>query len=430
VKFQKNIIRSWDDKALITTNNWLCENMPDFADLFEELDFVSYDNYPTTKIPKDQETLYSHSFHLDLMRGIKRKNFWIMEQLSGSVGSWMPMSQTPRPGMLEGYALQAIAHGADNVLHFRWRTGVSGAEMFWHGILDHSNVPGRRYREFCALCDTVNQLQELDGSTVKNQVALLYGSAHEYGFKLQYQAEGMYYMEQLKALHDGFSSIGVGVDIIDERENLSDYRIVLAPTLFITQEKVTEKLYRFVEEGGCLLLTNRSGVKDVYNKCIMQPLPTVFAELVGAHVEEYDAIGQDKQTLTITDESWSRALGGENSLCTRWCDLLAADTARVLAVYQDGFYRGTPAVTCNHYGNGTAYYVGTVLERKAYSSLAKVMSLEMGLDFIDNLPQGVEVTYRQKGDHKWRFVFNNTMEEQNVLDEGTLAPFEMKIRKL
>jgi beta-galactosidase len=205
---------------------------------------------------------------------------------------------------------------------------------------------------------------------------------------------------------------------------------VLAPTLFITQEAVTEKLYRFVEEGGCLLLTNRSGVKDAYNKCIMSSLPTVFAELVGVHVEEYDAIGQEKQTLAITDSSWSRAFGGEKTLCTRWCDLLAADTARVMAVYQEGFYAGTPAVTRNSYGSGTAYYVGTVLERKAYSSLAKVMASEMGLDFIDNLPTGVEVTYRQKGEQTWRFVFNNTMEEQNVLEEGTLAPFEMKIRKL
>lgn len=80
-----------------------------------------------------------------------------MEQLSGSVGSWMPMSLTTRPGMLKGYSLQAIAHGADAVVHFRWRTAVSGAEMYWHGIIDHSNVPGRRYKEFCGLCDEVKK---------------------------------------------------------------------------------------------------------------------------------------------------------------------------------------------------------------------------------------------------------------------------------
>ena len=152
LEFQRTLIHSLDPDAWITTNSWLCENMPDFYDLFQNLDMVSYDNYPTTVIPESPEELYSHAFHLDLMRGIKQQNFWIMEQLSGAVGSWMPMSPSPEPGMIKGYALQAIAHGADTVVHFRWRTAVAGAEMYWHGILDHSNVPGRRYEEFRERC--------------------------------------------------------------------------------------------------------------------------------------------------------------------------------------------------------------------------------------------------------------------------------------
>lgn len=445
VKFQSEIIRSIDKKAWITTNNWLCENMPDFYDLFEDLDFVSYDNYPTTRLPENTEDLYSHGFHLDLMRGIKQKNFWIMEQLSGSVGSWMPMSPTTRPGMLKGYSLQAIAHGADAVLHFRWRTAVAGAEMYWHGILDHSNIPGRRYREFCELCEIVNGLQELDGSVVENKVALLYGSAQEYGFKLQYQAEGMYYMEQLKFLHDAFTSIGIGVDIINEKEELSGYDIVLAPTLLVTDEIVTRHLYRFVEEGGVLLLTNRSGVKDHWNKCIMDALPTVFSELAGIHVTEYDVIGAGRQPLEIIDGQWGVRLEemedraeekepkepGDRRptvLCTQWCDLLELDTATALAVYGDQFYKGTPAVTFNVHKSGQVYYVGTVLERKAYISLAKRMADQCGMKYMDNLPLGVEVTRRRKGPDCWTFIFNNTMEEQKV-DDQMLVPLEMRIVK-
>ena len=76
------------------------------------------------------------------MRGIKNKNFWIMEQLSGIVGSWTPMSRAIQPGMLKGYSLQAIAHGADAVIHFRWRTAVSGAERFQP--VGFQDTPGRR----------------------------------------------------------------------------------------------------------------------------------------------------------------------------------------------------------------------------------------------------------------------------------------------
>lgn len=427
VDFQRKLIHDIDKKALITTNNWLCENMPDFYDMFAHLDFVSYDNYPTTCLPQNQEELYSHAFHLDLMRGIKRQNFWIMEQLSGSVGSWMPMSPTLRPGMLKGYSLQAIAHGADVVIHFRWRTAVAGAEMYWHGILDHSNIQGRRYEEFCELCKTVDGLQELEGSVLENKVALLYGSAQEYGFKLQHQAEGMYYMEQLKSLHDAFSSIGMGVDIINETENLSAYDIVLAPTLLVTDETVTRHLYQFVEEGGTLLLTNRSGVKDSWNKCIMDALPTVFAELTGVHAIEYDVIGNRTQKLKITDEEWATETPA--SVCTQWCDLLELDTAEALAVYGEQFYKGTPAVTLNTYKQGKVYYVGTVLERKAYISLAKKIAQQGNMEYIDNLPLGVEITMRRKGKNCWRFIFNNTMQAQEVLG-ATLQPFEMKIDKM
>ena len=89
LEFQRTLIHSLDPDAWITTNSWLCENMPDFYDLFQNLDIVSYDNYPTTVLPESQEELYSHACHLDLMRGIKQQNFWIMESfISGGVRRW------------------------------------------------------------------------------------------------------------------------------------------------------------------------------------------------------------------------------------------------------------------------------------------------------------------------------------------------------
>ena len=448
LEFQRTLIHSLDPDAWITTNSWLCENMPDFYDLFQNLDMVSYDNYPTTVLPESQEELYSHAFHLDLMRGIKQQNFWIMEQLSGAVGSWMPMSPSPEPGMIKGYALQAIAHGADTVVLFRWRTALAGAEMYWHGILDHSDVPGRRYEEFRELCRIVDGLQEMDGSYVKNSVALLYSSDNEYGFKLQHQAEGMYYLEQLKSLHDGFTAIGVGVDIIDESADLSAYEIVLAPTMLITHEETEKALHEFAAQGGTILLTNRSGVKDSYNKCVMQPLPGIYRELVGARVREYNApgsyLGQLKLTDDVLRENYKKSCryypGGEadekllreNAVYRQWCDILEAETAQVFAEYGDRYYSGSAAVTRNCYGAGTVYYIGTVCDRMFYISLAKCMASEKKIFYYDNLPLGVEVTYRQKDDKLWRFVFNNTNKEQKVcFDSKTywMKPFEMKISR-
>ena len=247
IKFQAEIIRINSPNKFITTNTWFTYNLPDFYDTFKELDFVSYDNYPTTRVIEGKEELHSHAFHCDLMRGIKKQNFWIMEQLSGTPGCWMPMMRTPRPGMIKGYSLQAIARGADNIIHFRWRNASIGAEMFWHGIIDHSNVPGRRFYEFEELCKDVNKIShQLKDSAINNKIAILYSSEEEYAFKIQPQVEGMYYLEQLQLFHKSLLSLGVGADIINWSENLTGYKVVIAPTLYICNETVTKNLYAFV----------------------------------------------------------------------------------------------------------------------------------------------------------------------------------------
>lgn len=309
--------------------------------------------------------------------------------------------------------------------------------MYWHGILDHSNVPGRRYQELSDLGKTVKELGELKGTEIKNQIALLYGSDQEYAFKLQHQAEGMYYMEQLKSFHDAFTAIGLGVDIINEFADLSGYRIVVAPTLLITHQETVERLYQFAKSGGTVVLTNRSGVKDEYNKCIMEQLPTVYKALIGAHVSEYDVIGNEKISLEITDnalEMFYQKDKSKESIATRWCDLLEVDTAKVLAIYhQSGSVAdGMAAITVNDYGKGRAYYLGTVTNRGVYIALAKQIAEEKDMEFLSELPVGIEVTYRENDEHKWCFVFNNTEKCQHIKTpiEKELQPFEMCIHKM
>lgn len=360
------------------------------------------------------------------------------------------MSRTLQPGMLKGYSLQAIAHGADTVVHFRWRTAVSGAEMFWHGLIDQSNVPGRRYEEFRDLCSTVDGWQELEGSAPDNQVAIIYGSDQEYAFKIQPQVEGMHYFTQLKAYHDAFTSLGIGVDIVDIRADLSKYKVVVAPTLFVTGKEMVDKLDAYAKQGGRLVLTNRSGVKDENNRCIMSPLPTVFAGMAGVHVEEYDAIGERWQKLHISQAAWllqdkrmMEARQGAEPACRLWCDILESDGAEVLARYGENFYEGKAAITVNQYGMGEVYYVGTVLNRCGLVSLMSEIVRKAGISHIENLPFGVEHTVRRSQKDRWHFLFNNTAVEQefevrwrlpagmrNHYDEMIcLLPFEMKMWK-
>lgn len=425
IEFEKDIIRRYFPDTPITTNSCFSFNQMDFYKSFAPLDFASYDNYPEVKLPTDPEAIYSQNWALDFVRGFKRQNFWIMEQLSGHKGCWCPISPSPRPNMIKGYSLQAIAHGADTVIHFRWRSAIKGAEVFWTGILDPSGVKGRRYEEFRSLCRTAEQLNGFEGTTLRSEVAVLYSPEQEYALKIQPQSEGFSYLTQLRLFHDAVSSLGVNVDVISSSEPLDGYRVVIMPTAFVAEKGLAEKLEAFAADGGTVILTNRSGVKDTDNACIMAELPSVFSKLCGCVVEEYDAVGRD--TVPLVTRS------GLATDVTGWCDILEPRGAEVWATYAGEYYSGRAAVTKNAFGKGCCYYVGTIGKRELYRSLMLEVLEAQEIEHHPELPVGVEMTVRSGEDKAFRFLFNNTEKPVSFTlgdEQLALEPFDMRITEV
>ena len=422
-------IRREAPKANITTNAAFKENLPDFFKLFADLDFVSYNNNSGESSGKSG----SNAFNLDLMRGIQGKNFCVMEQLSGAVGGRHVIPPTPKPGMITGYSLQALAHGADTVIHSRWRSAISGSDMFSYGIIDHSNIPGRRFFEFSELCKTASKLTAIDSTTIVSEAAILYSPENEFALTNQPQGKVFTYIEQLRSFHSAFSRFGANVDIVSPDDDLSGYKVVIAPEMYVYRKSTAENLYRFVIKGGTLIMTNRSGVKDSNNNCVMEALPTVYKELVGAEITECDPIGDRQQTILD--------FAGNKFTCSQWCDILKLTTAKAYAEYNDGFYRCCPAVTMNKYCSGVVYYVGTVCGSDFYESLIGNVMRQTGIPRLKGLPVGVEVTTRTNGNDDFIFFFNNSEESVTInlpkpmysilalegRDRVDLRPYEMEI---
>ncbi|MDE6518974.1 MAG: beta-galactosidase [Ruminococcus sp.] len=400
------VVKKYCPKIPVTTNAGFTEYTPDFYKLFDMLDFVSYNNYPPVKIYDDSDYYYSHAFHLDLMRGLKEQHFWVMEQLSGITGGWTPMSSSPKAGMIIGYSLQAIIHGADTVMHFRWRTALKGAEQFNHGILDHSNIPNRRFFEFSELCKKAEQISVLDNTVILSDIAILYSPESEKALEFQPQTENFSYINQLKAFHSAFTRFGANVDVVAPDTDLTRYKIVVAPSLFIINRKETENIYRYVINGGTLVLTTRSGVKDSSNNCIMEALPTVYKELIGAEVYEYNPIGND--ICAIKD------FADNEFICSHWCDNMKLTTAKAYAEYVSGEYYSMPAITLNKYCNGFAYYIGTVCRSDFYENLASNLMRQTRIPKLKDLPEGIEVTTRTNGTEEYICFFNNSEKKASI----------------
>lgn len=414
VKFQHTqieIIRKHARGQFITHNFHSYPQRLDQYQIGKELDFAAFDYYPNTSPDKQATGPYSGALSLDVTRGIKRRNFWIMEQLSGPPGCWFPMWRTPYPGFIRAFAWQAIARGADTVVHFRWRSAVAGAEQFWHGLIDHSNIPGRKFEEFAALCAEVNTLsRKLRGTELRHDAAILFSHEQLESLRIQPQVEGMDYYENIKEYHRALTKLGIGCDVIDWNEPLDRYKLIVAPSLYLMNEEIAGKLERFAAEGGTLILTSRSGVKHMNNQCVMMPLPGLLAKCAGAVVQEYDPIGGDVHEIVDNE--------GRTFACRQWCDILSPDGADIVMRYGGDFYAGIPAVTVNAFGQGQVYYLGTHPEEAWLMSLFSEVASKLKITMFPGLPEGVQVTVRTGRDRSFLFVLNLCREARKVTLPG------------
>ncbi|HSV84937.1 MAG TPA: beta-galactosidase [Levilinea sp.] len=405
-------------------NHFLTHNFMGFGfgqlnyfDLASDLDLVAYDIYPRTQWNMTADVHSgSNALGHDTMRGLKRKNHWVMEQQAGP-GGWEIVSVAPRPGEIRLWAYQSIAHGADGVIYFRWRTALFGSEEYWHGILDHHAIPGRRYEEVMRMGQELLKVGErIHGSETKARVALLNDYDARWAFQIQANNPQFDYPRHFQQWYDAFHRRSTGMDVIAALDDLSQYGVVVAPALHVVTPAVAENLRRYVESGGTLLLTARSGVKNQANDVIDKPLPGLLSEIAGVEVEEYDSFAEGMSNPLRF------CLPGFEDVQVKaaiWADVLRPTTAETLAVYTRDYYAGRAAITVNTYGAGRVIYVGVLGEAALFDVIGGWALKQAGVHLLLKTPPGVEVTARYQGDSRLLFVLNHTAETQTItLDAG------------
>ena len=384
-----------------------------YFDLADSLDFVAWDNYQRMQWAMHAKVDPSHgALAADSMRGLKRQNFWVMEQQAGS-GGWEIVSVAPRPGELRLWAYQTIAHGADAVVFFRWRTARFGTEEYWHGLLDHDGHAGRRYKEVKRMGAEIKKAgEQFHGSIVKPAVVIMLSYDSRFAFQIQPNNPQFSYPEHFHQFYRALYHRHVAIDIVAPTADLSGYKLLVVPALHVVSDAVAENLKRFVEAGGVLVVTQRSGVKDESNAVVNQRLPGLLAELCGVEVEEYDSLAPDMHNglqFALPELASSSSVP-----VSTWCDVLKPNGATVVARYTQDYYAGRPAITVNRFGQGQVVYVGTLGDAPLYETLAGWLLDLAEVQAILTVPEGVEVTERWQGDRRLLFVLNHSDREQEV----------------
>lgn len=385
----------------------------DYFDLAADLDFVSWDNYRRmqwTFRPEvnPSEAALSHA----VMRGLKQKNFWVMEQQAGS-GGWQIVSVAPRPGELQLWAHQSIAHGADAIIFFRWRTARFGAEQYWHGLLEHDGRTGRRYQEIKRMGAELARVgAQIAGSEVRAEVAILLDYDSRFAFQIQANNPAFHYTAHLHDIYQAFHARNVAVDVVAGDADFSRYKLLVAPALYVLSETTARRIEQFVEAGGVVLVTPRTGVKDETNTVVNMPLPGLLARVCGVEVEEYDSLPEGvSQPLAFEQPG---ICDGASPHARIWCDILRTGDAQVIARYTQEYYAGTPAITANRYGAGHAVYAATFGDASLYTTLAPWLLKLAGVEGTLTTPVGVECCVRWQGERAIWFLLNHTAEERHV----------------
>jgi len=406
---QERILRERCPNHYLTHNTWESPTPLDYPKWFESLDIVGVDYSPRLGSDSLVPSTMRGDFFLDRTRGIKRQNFWVMEQLSGSpIGCRGPMDRTAPPGAMRALAWQSVSRGADAVCFFTWRSPLFGAEQLGGGLIGPENCPGLRYGEFEDFSQEINRLApHLEGTTLWNEVALIYLPEQARAFQIQPHTDPpIDYDKIVECHHQALNRMGIGTDVLSTLDGLEYYKFVVAPLLFLADDAMAARLAEYVEAGGQLLLTYRSGVKNLQNVNHAMPLPGPLASLAGVTVEDWDPIGKDAHRIEASD--------GDSFTAYGWADILIPITSRPIASYCDSWFSNRAAVTVNEFGKGKVYYLGAGLGSDYLRELYYQIAEELGLSFFPDVPEGIHTSIRERDGAAYRFVLNLTNETQEV----------------
>ncbi|WP_027408503.1 beta-galactosidase [Anoxybacteroides tepidamans] len=421
-----NIVRRYKgDHQLVTTNvsGGFFEKWFDHEENVKYMDVVSYDNYPVWGGLMEPIPPAAIAMAHDFNRGLLGKHYWIVEELMGAQGHNI-IGYLPRPNQAKMWSYQAFAHGCTHMLYFRWRGMNRGAEQFCYGIVDHSNRRGRKYKEVQSFFADIAKYESLVQTDIQADIAVLYDYDNIWSWRFQPQSEGFDFTNELLRLYTPFYEWNAHMDVIPVTRDFSNYKVLLVPALQIIDEALGKRFEQFVAQGGTILFSFRTGLKDKQNNIhFKKVLPGYVNDIAGVEIHEVESLAAARRMKLIGEG----AFAGKTSECSVWRDLLTPVTAEVLYRYGDEFYPEA-AVTKNKYGKGTVYYIGCGIANAALRDIASEVLAAGGIWHIQS-DEGVEVYKRGKGSEQYLFVMNHTGEIKRF-QTIELQPYDSKIIKI
>ncbi|WP_042197736.1 beta-galactosidase [Paenibacillus camerounensis] len=414
-KLEKEAIREHSTSIPVTTNLMGFYPELDYFEWAKHMDVISWDNYPALDTPVS----YTAMTH-DLMRGLKNgQPFMLMEQTPAQQ-NWMPYNSVKRPGVMRLWSYQAVARGADTVLFFQLRRSIGACEKYHGAVIEHvGHEHTRVFRECAELGHELELLgDELLDAVSAAQIGILYDWENRWALDLSSgPTVALDYVKEVHKYYDALYQQNIEADIIGVEENLSKYKVVIAPVMYMVKPGFAAKVEAFVQAGGTFVTTFFSGIVNENDLVTVGGYPGELRKVLGIWAEEIDALLPEMSNEIVMESEWG-ALRGSYS-CNLLCDLIHSEGAEVLAHYGSDFYKGMPVLTANSFGEGKAYYVASSPEAGFLHGFLANLAEENGIGPLVSAPAGVESVQRVKDGVSYLFLLNHNEGECTADIGGT-----------
>ncbi|MFP5211177.1 MAG: beta-galactosidase [Acidobacteriota bacterium] len=394
-KNEVNAIRPYaDPRQLITTNlmGWY-DNFNQY-EVMKDLDFAAWDD-PLGKRGGFYDPV-DNGARNDLARSLKHRNFWIMETTFGS---------NIAKGEMRAAIWADIGHGADTVSYWQWRDALNGSEEYHRGqIVNADGTPAPIYKE---IAQTGSEFDKADhalaGTSVHADVAIVY--SYDSRWALQWQRNGkeppFKPVQELLSYYRPLHELGNSIDVVAPTDNLAQYKLVVAPGMQLLTAAAAANLKRYVQNGGNLVLGERSGLldDDASRWPALQPGP--LRPMLGGSVAQYFALPKP----VLVSGEWG------NAEAKTYAEQLQVDDPGTRVMMRFGRYNGwldgQPAVITRKVGKGSITYFGVWMDAAAMKKAARWMMKSSGVTpDLPSVPEGVDVQ-RRTGDSKDVLIFEN-----------------------
>ncbi|WP_031356788.1 beta-galactosidase [Caballeronia sordidicola] len=361
------------------------------------IDVAAWDSYPIARtesiaLPEEQKARYARTAHPDVSafdhdryRGVGGGRFWVMEQQAGPV-NWASWNPVPAKGMVRLWAYEAFAHGAELVSYFRWRQCPFAQEQMHSGLNLPNNElsPGgvevqQAAREIAAS----TALSEL-GAPTRAATAIVFDYETQWMFEIQRHGKTFDYQMLAFDYYEALRELGLDVDIVSSKADLSSYRLVVVPSIAVIDETLVGQIEK---SSAQWVFGPRSGSKTTAFAIPSDLPPGALQQVLPMQVLEVETL---RPTLTP-----AISFGGTQGVATHWREHVRANgDTRVDAHFDDTW----PAVL----SHGKVRYVAAWLSHGLHRAVLEQAAKEAGIA-TQLLAEGLRI--RRRGNLTFAFNF-------------------------